>query len=127
MENKIREKYTVKHIEDKDTEVWFDIKNPANMAFRKREEGLQPLEEFTMEKPLNAPFQLFDKQINKWVIDQSKINKIEAAKIKEEIACSDYRIIKFIREKFSDEIEKLYPGETEQYQNRIKKLKELNI
>jgi uncharacterized protein with von Willebrand factor type A (vWA) domain len=89
---------------------------------------LEVPEGYTDIKPLSGVrFQKFTG--SEWVKDDEAEaefrNFVEAFKIKKEINISDHRITKFIRKKFADEIDKLYPGETQQYDERIANIHEL--
>ena len=56
------------------------------------------------------------------------VDSVKGSKIKEleaEIASRDYRVIKAARQFLHDQIEELYPGETEWYNSMVEKINEL--
>jgi hypothetical protein len=56
------------------------------------------------------------------------VDSVKGAKIKEleaEIASRDYRVIKAARAALHDQIEEMYPGETEWYNSMVAKINQL--
>jgi len=53
------------------------------------------------------------------------IKEIRRKELADEITARDYKVMKILRQQFGTQIEKEYPGETNWYNEQVKKIHEL--